>query len=130
MNRVTVKDTQGNILQQVIFEDEIIQAEWIQMLAHTSAWGKAEHEICTKEQVLDEEMEVLEEAEYETIPSEYIVEIQDCSSEIDQIKINIESEEYLKSTDFYVIRMMDSGVPMPEGMQLLRQQARDRIVRT
>ena len=47
-----------------------------------------------------------------------------------QDKINQEAEEYLKSTDFYVIRMMDSGLPMPEGMQLLRQQARDRIVRS
>jgi hypothetical protein len=28
-----------------------------------------------------------------------------------------------------VVRLMDSGKPLPEGMSVLRQQARDKIVR-
>ena len=47
-----------------------------------------------------------------------------------QEQINKEALAYLAETDFYVIRMMDVGIPMPEGMQVLRQQARDRIVRS
>ena len=46
-----------------------------------------------------------------------------------QKEINEAAMKYLAETDFYVIRMMDVGIPMPEGMQVLRQQARDRIVR-
>lgn len=50
-------------------------------------------------------------------------------AKVSQELINKEAEEFLKATDYYVIRMMDSGLPMPEGMQEQRQQARDRIVR-
>lgn len=50
-------------------------------------------------------------------------------AKVSQELINREAEEFLKSTDFYVIRMADSGIPMPEGMQEQRQQARDRIIR-
>lgn len=42
---------------------------------------------------------------------------------------NKEAEIYLKSTDWYVIRMMDSGIPIPSNIQILRQAARDSIVR-
>lgn len=102
-----------------------------------------------KEAVLDENGEELEAAVPEilaveaqeayvevipavmqTIPSEFTVEIVDISAEIEQARVNAESEQYLKNTDWYVLRMMDSGVPVPEGIQLLRQQARDRIVRS
>lgn len=37
--------------------------------------------------------------------------------------------KYLADTDFYVIRMMDTGVPLPDGMHVLRQAARASIVR-
>jgi len=50
-------------------------------------------------------------------------------AKVSQELINREAEEFLKRTDFYVIRMADSGIPMPEGLQEQRQQARDRIVR-
>lgn len=50
-------------------------------------------------------------------------------AKVSQEQINREAEEFLKATDYYVIRMADSGLPMPEGMQEQRQQARDRIIR-
>jgi hypothetical protein len=50
-------------------------------------------------------------------------------AKISQDGINAEAMKYLADTDFYVVRLMDSGKPLPEGMSVLRQQARDKIVR-
>ena len=62
---------------------------------------------------------------------EELISLKDAAnSRVNQEQINKEAEEYLAKTDYFVIRMMDSGLPMPEGMHLLRQQARDRIVRS
>ncbi len=44
-----------------------------------------------------------------------------------QERIKFESE--LSSTDWYVIRYMDSGVSIPEEIKLKRQHARDEISR-
>lgn len=49
-------------------------------------------------------------------------------AKVSQEQINREAEEFLKASDWYVLRSLD-GIPMPEGMQEQRQQARDRIVR-
>jgi len=50
-------------------------------------------------------------------------------AKVSQELINREAEKYLLETDKWVIRLMDSGVEMPEGIREARQQARDRIVR-
>lgn len=47
-----------------------------------------------------------------------------------QEQINKEAEQYLAKTDWLILRAWDSGVAIPDGVQLLRQQARDRIVRS
>lgn len=47
-----------------------------------------------------------------------------------QEEINKESEDFLKASDFYVIRFMETGVEMPEGMSEARQDAREKIVRS
>ncbi len=43
---------------------------------------------------------------------------------------NAEARAYLDSTDWYVIRFIESGVAVPEDITLLRQQARDSVVET
>lgn len=50
-------------------------------------------------------------------------------AKMSQEAINKEAEEYLKATDWYVTRMVETSQPMPEGMQQLRQAARNRIIR-
>ena len=112
-------------------------------------WGKPEHKVeVTPLQtiyheaipsVLDEEGEELEpaveayteviEATFEVVPSEYLVEIEDITAQVNQEAINQEAQAYLDSTDLYVIRFMETGVQMPEGMSEARQDAREKIVR-
>ena len=43
-------------------------------------------------------------------------------------RINLESRNYLKETDWYVIRFVDEGTPIPEDIQLKRKEARAKVV--
>lgn len=45
-----------------------------------------------------------------------------------QDNINNEAQAYLDLTDRLFIRELDNGKPMPEGMKLLREEARQRII--
>ena len=42
-------------------------------------------------------------------------------------RANQEALSYLASTDWYVLRQMDSGKVMPEDVKQLREEARARI---
>ena len=43
-------------------------------------------------------------------------------------KVNQEALSYLASTDWYVIRQLDSGEVIPEGVKQLRKEARARVL--
>lgn len=45
-----------------------------------------------------------------------------------QIAINEEARAYLNSTDWYVVRFAETGVPIPQEILDARQAARERIV--
>ena len=61
--------------------------------------------------------------------AEYIIEITDISALLEQERINKESLDYLASTDWLVIREMDSGVACPADIKAARQAAREAIVK-
>lgn len=102
-----------------------------------------------KEAVLDEDGNILEEAieakeavyreispaqaaitrKLVKLKSEFTVEIEDITEKVAQEKINSESLSYLASTDWYIIREIDSGTPCPEEIKQLRAEARSKIVR-
>ena len=45
-----------------------------------------------------------------------------------QAQINQEALDYLASTDWYGVRLSETGVAIPDAIKLLRQEARDSIV--
>lgn len=63
------------------------------------------------------------------LPAEYTIEIEDITAQVEQQKINEEALAYLASTDWMIIRAMDSGVPCPEEVKQARAEARAKIVR-
>lgn len=63
------------------------------------------------------------------IPADFIIEIQDITAQVEQEHINQESLAYLASTDWMIIRAMDSGIPCPEEVKQARAEARAKIVR-
>ncbi len=48
----------------------------------------------------------------------------------DQVKTNGEAEEFLASTDWLVIREIETGIPCPAEVKQARAEARSRIVRS
>lgn len=61
--------------------------------------------------------------------AEYTVEIEDITKKLEQEKANAEALAYLASTDWYIIRELDSGEPCPEDVKQKRQAAREAIVK-
>lgn len=61
------------------------------------------------------------------LKAEYTVEIEDITEKLEQEKVNAEAMAYLASTDWLIVRQVDSGVMCPEDIKLARQAARDRI---
>lgn len=59
--------------------------------------------------------------------AEYTVEIEDITAKLEQDKINAEALKYLASTDWLIIRELDSGMPCPAEIKALRQRAREAI---
>ena len=45
-----------------------------------------------------------------------------------QAKVNTKARAYLSSTDWYVWRFADTGVPIPDDIKTKRQEARDAII--
>jgi len=63
------------------------------------------------------------------LKAEYTIEILDISAQVDQEKQNAEALAYLASTDWLIIREIDSGVPCPVDVKAKRAEARSKIVR-
>lgn len=62
-------------------------------------------------------------------PEGYWVEYIDISSEVEQAKINAEALAYLASTDWMIVREVETQVPCPAEVKQLRAEARFKIVR-
>lgn len=63
------------------------------------------------------------------LPQDYIIEVEDITAQVEQEKINQEALDYLASTDWLIIREVDSGIACSAEIKQLRQAARDSIIR-
>jgi|GEM_PF-2145880 hypothetical protein len=62
-------------------------------------------------------------------PAQYEVVIEDISAQIAQEEVNKEALEFLASTDWMIVREMETGVACPAEIKQQRAAARARIVR-
>jgi hypothetical protein len=60
---------------------------------------------------------------------QYICEVIDITDQVAQQKINAEALAYLASTDWMVVREVETQVPCPLEVKQLRAEARLRVVR-
>ena len=116
---------------------------WIAECVASCAWGKPERWVLHKDEPMAEasydDAGVLEEEMRDTLDgvaqkwvklkAQYTVEVTDISAQVVQDAINAEALAYLSSTDWLVIREVDSGVPCPVEIKTLRAEARAKIVR-
>jgi hypothetical protein len=56
--------------------------------------------------------------------------VQHYIDEYNQEIVNLDSLEYLKNTDWYVVREQDGGSPVPDDVRAERAACRNRMVRT
>lgn len=128
--RLTIKNKQNEVLQFAIFEDQQTMDDFIEMLATTHPYGKPEHQVEVSPEVRNEQGEIVTGAIYETIPAEYVVEIEDITAQVNQAEINEAALRYLAETDYLVIRSIDDpSKPVSDEVKALRQAARDSIVK-
>jgi hypothetical protein len=64
-----------------------------------------------------------------TLPAEYEIIQEDITAQLAQAKTNQEALDYLASTDWMIIRAMDTETPIPEDVKAKRQIARLSIVK-
>jgi hypothetical protein len=57
------------------------------------------------------------------------VEIIDRTEELAKLEINQKALAYLVETDWMVVRQMETGIAIPEDVLVLRQEARQKIVK-
>lgn len=135
MKKVTIKNTQGQITHGAEF-GTLEQAEaWIAAQIALNSWGKSERLIMenTQELTLEDINEAIEITDIVSplgtlkqykFPATFTVEIVDVTDQMAQEKERQDALALLASTDWYIIREMDSGVLTPEEIKLARAAAR------
>lgn len=133
-----IKKLDGSYLDHGKFESEIAAQAWFQSKIDKGVYGKKHmpavyENVIIQPAVLDENEVELEAAVIEQrlvqaeIQAEFVLEF--SVHQVSQSEINEEALRYLADTDYYVIRMMETGVAIPLGISEARQLARERIIK-
>lgn len=116
MKKVIIKNPLGVQTHRAEMEDP---TAWIAEAIAGNWWGLPERP----------ELDEIGQPTGVILPAEYTVEIEDITAQVAQEAINAEALAYLASTDWLIIREMDSGTPCPEDIKQKRAEARSKIVR-
>lgn len=112
MYKLTVKDLQGNILHEPTLETQI---EALTMKAEIESFHNYNFPA--------------HEDEQGNLVADFTVEIEDISTKVQQEKVNQEALLFLAQTDWLIIRESETGVKCPDDVKVLRQQARDKVIK-
>lgn len=116
MKKVIIKNMAGVQTHGADMEDP---TQWIADCVAQNVWGLPERQ----------ELDEMGEPTGVILPAEYTITIEDITSQVEQEKTNVEALAYLASTDWMVIREMDSGLQCPSDVKAARAAARAKIVR-
>lgn len=86
-------------------------------------------EVIAQTQGTDEELAIWLAGDSFKYPEGYWVEYIDITAQVEQEKINAEALAYLASTDWMIVREIETQFPCPEEVKQLRAEARLKIVR-
>ena len=118
MYKVQVKNKETlQVTNEGTFETYEQANEWISLCEESKAFGHFQ------EESVDNLGNVVP-----AIEKPYTIEITDISLVLEQERVNQESLEYLRSTDWYVTRFVETGVPVPNEITQARALARTKIV--
>jgi hypothetical protein len=118
----------GQVTNQAEMPEADLNA-WIAKHQSMGSFGSEARQELSVGAVLDEQGVEISPAQYVTIPASYSIQITDITDAKAQEQINAESEAYLASTDWLIIREADDGTPCPQDIRTARAAARASIVR-
>jgi hypothetical protein len=76
------------------------------------------HNLSKRDLTEEEQQEVLQ----------YVTSIQENPDLTRQMAMNMQAKQFLNNTDWYVTRYVEKGIPIPEEIQIQRENARGVIV--
>lgn len=88
-----------------------------------------EWKVIAQTQGTDEELAVWLEGDKHKYPEGYVLEYIDVSEQVAQEAINSEALAYLASTDWLIVREVETQVPCPVEVKAKRAEARLKIVK-
>ena len=118
MLKVQIK-RQSNVTHEAQFTSQAEVDQWVAQCEAVEAWGKPERP-------------ELDEAGQPTgviLPAEYTIEIEDVTAQLEQELTNAVALSYLASTDWYVTRQIETGIPVPEDIASKRAEMRAMVIR-
>jgi hypothetical protein len=153
MKKLKILDSKKNLT--IIELEEAMVDAYLESIAASESFGKPEREAPASADF--DEADVIERYEHEVSPAvaevmndageivqasvpavtvpmvklraEYSIEVSDISVELEQKKASEEALAYLASTDWYVVREMETGVPYSVEIKEKRAEARLKVVR-
>jgi hypothetical protein len=126
---------------QATFATQELADAWIAKVSQEAQLGQPERWVSEEQADIEEALDTREvdldanpardllartETQY-LMPAEFIVEQEDITAKFAQDQARAEARGYLNSTDWYIIREMDSGEPCPAEVKTLRAAARAAI---
>lgn len=140
MIKVVVKNLLGEVTHNDQFPTQAEAEAWVQKCEAQKFFGKPERWVHEDDLAFGgEDRSKAVESQLVGAPddeksrfrfvADYTVQFEDVTAQFEQDRVNAESVSYLASTDWYVIRYMESAVAIPDDVVQKRAQARAAIVR-
>jgi len=123
MFKVSIANVKKNLFWEAKFESQELAQDWLEkQIGKPHRLPEMEVPDLDKEgkQQFDENEKVL----LKTIPAEFTSEIVDISHEVMIEEAKSAARKLLSSTDWMVIRFMDSGIEIPKEIKSKREESR------
>jgi len=123
MFKVSITNKKQNLLWEAKFESQELAQEWLEKQT-----GKPhrlpEMKVLDLDKEGNQQFDENEKVLLKTVPAEFTSEIIDISHEVLIEKEKSEARKLLSSTDWMVIRFIDSGVEIPKEIKDKREESR------
>lgn len=127
------------IIGSAVLANQQLANQWVAKEVTNNSWGKPERWILVNDLIKNNENVNLAIGQRTNVDgkeptteyhfaAEYQIQMTDITNEVQQEQTNRECRQYLKDTDWYIIRELDCGIACPPEIRTLRADARRRIV--
>ena len=136
MFKVSIKNQSNEETNGGLFDTRQLADEWVELNVSNNSWGLPERWLSfntspeagyTDERIFEDPVTGEDVVQY-FYPCLYTVTITDVTAQANAEKESREALEYLASTDWYIIREMDTGEVCPANIKTARALARTKVL--